>query len=172
MEVKPQTRAQSNNELTKTPLSWSIELAWSWQIRLLCSLQIVYIKHKRSRFQTSNKCFPNQSLHLNKRSTTHWTPKECRIKLLNSDATLQCNRRWSIVSPTHQHMQHHLAIEYPLCIKLSQVRILHHVAIHTKKETRWGALTPQMLFHGNCTPYKFLAFELHEYMWLWSFHIQ
>ena len=46
-------------------------------------------------------------------------------------------------------MQHQLAITKPLCIKLSQVRILPHVIVHKKRETILGALTPQILFQGN-----------------------
>ena len=44
--VKLRTLAQSNKELTKAPLSWSIELALSSKIRLLHSVQSVHIKHK------------------------------------------------------------------------------------------------------------------------------
>jgi ribosomal 50S subunit-associated protein YjgA (DUF615 family) len=49
--VKLRTLAQSNKELknkelTKAPLSWSIELTLSSKIRLLHSVQSVHIKYK------------------------------------------------------------------------------------------------------------------------------
>ena len=37
----------------------------------------------------------------------------------------------------------------PLSYKLSPMRILSYVAVETKKETRQGALTFQILFHGK-----------------------
>ncbi len=109
--VKPQTLAQSNKELTRAPFSWSIDLAWSSNAQLLRSVQIVHIKHKGTRFQTPELCFPNQFLHPNNRSTTlptitHWIPKDWNTKLHNSYATLQCNKRWSTISPLRRHMQH------------------------------------------------------------------
>ena len=39
----------------------------------------------------------------------------------------------------------------PLTRKLSPVRILSHAAVQTKKETRRGALTFQIPFHGRTT---------------------
>ena len=48
--VKPQTLAQSNNELKRAPFSLSIDLGLSSKVWLLHLVQIVHIKHKGTRF--------------------------------------------------------------------------------------------------------------------------
>ena len=65
---------------------------------------------------------------------------------------LQCNNKWSTVSPSHWHIQHHPAIVYPLRIRLSLVRIRPQAAIQIKKVTLGGALTTQILFQGKLNP--------------------
>ena len=65
---------------------------------------------------------------------------------------LQCNNKWSTVSPSHRHIQHHPAIVYPLCIRLSLVRIRPQAAVQIKKATLGRALTAQILFQGKLTP--------------------
>ena len=114
--VRPQILDQSNSSLTKEPINWSIELALSSKILLLRSFHIVHIKHKGTKFHTPDICFPNRFRHLNNESTTfspstHWIPKNLKIKRHKWDTKLQCNRRWSTVSPADQHIQHHPAIE-------------------------------------------------------------
>lgn len=69
VEVKLHTQDQSNNELAKN--SKLAKLSKSSIVRRLCSHQTVHIKHKGTKVQTSEECFPNQFPHPNKRSTTH-----------------------------------------------------------------------------------------------------
>ena len=96
--VKPKLLDQSNSSLAKAPVIRSIEQASSPKIRLLCSFHMVHIKHKGTKFYTSDACFPNQFCQPNNKSTTlpssiHWILNDRNIKLQIVDATRQCSNR-------------------------------------------------------------------------------
>ena len=138
---------------------WSNELALSSKIQLLRSLQIVHIKHKGTKIPDTQQVFPKPIPPPDNRSNTllaitHCVPKDRKTKLHNSKATLKYSKRWSTVSPSQWHIQHHPAIAYPLRIKLSKMRILPQATVQTKNETLWGALTAQTLLQGNHTPFS------------------
>lgn len=61
-----------------------------------------------------------------------------RAKLHNQETSSQCNSRRSTLFPLHRQRQHQ-----------SPVRIFPHAAVQTKKDTRRGPFTPQILFHGK-----------------------
>lgn len=130
-----------NKVPTKEARIWSPQPSKSSNIRLLRYLQMLYIKHNGTKFQISDECFPHQFLHPTNRSVTLFgktqeTPNDVRTKLQQWWAYSQWIRRWSTVSPLHQHMQHQSTIEKPLPLKLSPVIIFPHTADHTKKETQ------------------------------------
>ena len=64
LDVNPQVRPNQTMGL------WSPDLSSSTNIRLICSSQIIHLKHNKTKFQIFDKCFPNQSLHPNKRPIT------------------------------------------------------------------------------------------------------
>ena len=141
--VKPQALDQSNRIKVKPSRSCLPELDTSSKVRWLRSFHIIHIKHKGTRFRISEECRPNPFHLLNNKSTTfpkstQRTPKVWKIQLHKTPATWQCNRRWLTVSPLHRHMQHQLVKVYPLLLRLSQVRILSHAAVQTKKKPYEG----------------------------------
>ena len=152
-EVKPQALDHWYREVIKVSRSWLSRLSRFSKVRRLRSLQIFHIKHVGTRFQIEEECFPNQFCQANKRSktrpdNTQWTPKVRNTKFHNPPAIGQCNKRWLVVSPPPWHIPHHSAITYPLCWRLSLVRIFPHAAVQTKKLTLLGAFIPQTLFQG------------------------
>ena len=152
--VKPQVLEQSYNKPENCSLIWINDFSKSSKMWRFLSCHNVHIKQSETRFQTPEKCLPNQLCQPKSKSITlagitQWIPKVWKTKNHKAEAISQCRRRWSPISQWLLHIQHQPAKTCPLLIKLSQVRILPLAAVHTKKEIRRGALTPQMPFHGN-----------------------
>ena len=155
--VKPHILDQSNKEVTKLPRSWSGELDISSKILKFLSRHTVHIRHIGIKFQMWEWCLPNQLYHLNNKSTTclgrtQWMRKETKTKFQSFWAALQCNNKWSTISPSQRHIQYHPAIVCPHRIRLSQVKMRPKAVVQIKNATLGGALTRQMLFQGNLTP--------------------
>ena len=76
-------------------------------------------------------------------SKTHWTPNILKIKLHNSKSMLQQIKRWFIVSPLQQHIQHLLTIEKPTLMRFSQRiffwgALVLHMAFQEKRHRGWA----------------------------------
>ena len=152
--VKPHILDQSNKEVTKLPRSWFGELDISSKVLEFLSRHTVHIRHIGIKFQMWEWWLPNQLYHPNNKSTTclgriQWTRKETKTKFQSFWAALQCNNKWSIVFPSQQHIQHHLAIVYPSRMRLSQVKMQPQATVQIKNATLGGALTRQMLFQSK-----------------------
>lgn len=136
--VKPHALDHSNKETTKSSKSWLSEHSLSSKIRWLRSHHMVHIKHRGTRFQTTEECFPNQFRQPRNRSTTRPgnnqnTPNERKTKSHNMAARGQWSNKWSTVSSLHQHIQHHPAKPYSCRIRLSHQRISLQAAHQPKK---------------------------------------
>ena len=135
----------------------------SSNILLFRSLQRHQIKHNGAKFQMLDKCFPSQFHQPKRVSTTDLgkiqeNPKDLSTKVHNRQAFPQCSNKWSTVSPLLRHMIHQSTKSNLLPLKLSPIRILSHTAVHTKKETRRGALTFQTPFQGKIMGKGFLTY--------------
>ncbi len=148
--------AQSYNVLEKSScICESVRSEFS-KVRLFRSHHKVQRRQRGTMFQILDWTFPKPLYQPNKRSrtqpgSTHVMPNFWNTKLHSPTALSQWIRRWLMVSPSRWHIQHHPASWYPLRIRLSTVKILPHTADQTKKETLFGAWTPQMAFQGKVT---------------------
>ena len=119
----PYPRPQNNIDSNR-----AFDLSVSSKMQLFHSVHNRYITHSGSRFQIYDECFPNQFLRSNKRSSTllgtYPIPKVLKTMLHKTYATSQWINNWSIVSPSHQHMQHQPADKKPHLIRLSHVKTL------------------------------------------------
>lgn len=57
-------------------------------------------------------------------------------------------------SPLLLHIQHHSSTKNLLLLKLSIVRMRPMAAVHTKKATRGGTFSFQMLLQGTIKPFR------------------
>ena len=90
-------------------------------------------------FQIFENCFPKQFLYAKvKRQPPSASPlnlKHQKTSLHKAWANLQWSKRWSTVSPSHQHKQHQLTRDNSLLTRLLMVRILSQPIVHKKKDT-------------------------------------
>ena len=109
--VHPQIQAQRNKVWKSKHFKCSKFLALSSKMRALRSCQVNHIKHAGTMFQTIERCFPNQFLHIKKKDftdlgITHWIPNIAQTSHQKAWENLQWRRRWSTDSPSQQHKQH------------------------------------------------------------------
>ena len=103
--VKTHTWDQSNKFQINKDCSWSSNLSIPSKVCYYIP-PILYIKHNKVRFQTSEEFFPNQFLHPQDRSTTidsntQWAPYSLINSLHKTYATSQWSNNWSTVSPMY-----------------------------------------------------------------------
>ena len=81
--VHPQIRVHWNRAPKMRDFRWSNVLSLSSKMRALRSCQTNHIKHAKTIFQTVERCFPNQFLHIKKKELTdlgitHWIPNTAK----------------------------------------------------------------------------------------------
>ena len=152
--VKPQQQDHSKRLRWHKTFNSSNDFSLSSKERRFRSNHTIHIKHPRTKLQMSKLCFPSHWCQQdNKPATdlgiTQWIPKAWNIKVQREWVTGQWRRRWSTDSPSQQYIQHQVANEQPLSIKLSKVRIWPCATVHKKNATRLGIFGFQTPFQGN-----------------------
>ena len=152
--VKSQQRDHSKKLRWHKTFNLSNIFSLSSKDRWFRSNHTIHIKHLGTKFQMFELCFPSHWCQQdNKSATNHgitkWIPKAWSLKVHRKWVTGQWRRRWSIDSPSSQHIQHQLAKGRPLSIRLSKVRIQPCAAVHKKNATRLGIFGFQTPFQEN-----------------------
>lgn len=143
--VKLQTQDHSNKLQISKNFKRSRYLSISSNVWELHSFHTNHIKHNGTTFQISEKCFPHQFLHLNKRDLTvrgiiHWIPNMLRTS--HHSITSQWSSKWFTI-----FLPHHSTKE-----KSYLTRLLYpQTTVNKKKDTLRGLNTAYTLTRENIT---------------------